>query len=138
MANSTSFNLSGLVNNPNFDFLHTLASSDDDSFSNYTESPYTQSIFSSTYVDIPTLTSKLTNHPSLSLMSLNIQSLSSKYSDLRDLIIELSTHNCCPDFICLQETWFIADPSLYPLPGFQPLLFTSRSTGRGGGGWHLH
>ena len=79
------------------------------------------------------LNSTVKNSTSLSLLSLNIQSLPSKYHDLLELITELSIKNCSPDFICLQETWLVVDANLYPLPGFQPIIFSSRTHGRGGG-----
>jgi len=71
-------------------------------------------------------------------MSLNIQSLSAKYSVFRDLILELGASSCLPDVICLQEVWTVVDADLFPLPGYQPLIFKTRATGQGGGGRHLH
>ena len=66
-------------------------------------------------------------------MSLNIQSLSAKYSVFRDLILELGASSCLPDVICLQEVWTVVDADLFPLPGYQPLIFKTRATGQGGG-----
>lgn len=66
-------------------------------------------------------------------MTLNIQSLSAKFTEFSCLINLLSDNHCSPDFICLQEIWGIHDPSLFYLPNYQDLLFTQRSDGRGGG-----
>ena len=66
-------------------------------------------------------------------MSLNIQSLPAKYTDLKCLIISLLKHNCSPDIICIQETWNVIDPSLFSLPNYQPLIVKCRQLSQGGG-----
>ncbi len=65
-------------------------------------------------------------------MSLNIQSLPSKFNEL-ELIQSFTSNICEPDFICLQETWRIVDPSLYALDNNE-LEIKSRSRNVQGGG----
>ena len=67
------------------------------------------------------------------ILSLNIQSLNSKFSDLKNFILELQSNNISIDAIILQETWQIKFIDLLTLPGFQPLVLKNRSNMRGGG-----
>jgi len=138
MANhNTPFDLHSLVNNPSFNFINSLQNDDNlnDSTlsSDFDDSPYTHSIFDTSYHDTPSLINKIQNSACISVMSLNIQSLSAKYSVFRDLILELGASSCLPDVICLQEVWTVVDADLFPLPGYQPLIFKTRATGQGGG-----
>jgi len=138
MANNSPFNLSSLVNNPSYDFLNFLTNSEEnadspDSFTTHSESPYSQSNFLTHYTDITSLSSTLNTNTQLSILSLNIQSLPSKYNDLLELISSLSSHHCQPDLICLQEIWSVMDSDHFPLPGYQPLTFKTRTTCQGRG-----
>jgi hypothetical protein len=135
--NNISFDLHSLVNNPSFNFINSLSNDDLDDqtiFSNdFNDSPYSQSTFETSYHDTPSLINKIQNSSCISVMSLNIQSLSSKYGVFRDLILELGTAQCLPEIICLQEIWAVVGADLFPLPGYQPLIYKTRSTGQGGG-----
>ena len=136
--NNITFDLHSLVNNPAFNFLNSLDKDDIDEDQNifssdFNDSPYTSSTFETSYHDTTSLINKIQNSNCISVMSLNIQSLSSKYGVFRDLILELGSASCCPDIICLQEVWTVAGADLFPLPGYQPLIFKTRSTGQGGG-----
>jgi len=139
MANPTPphFDLPSLVNNPNFNFINSvLAGEDGDplpSAGTFSDSPYSHSTFNTYYVDTLSLIDKIQNNPNLSILSLNIQSLPAKFLIFRDLILQLSSSNCSPDVICLQEVWNVMDPSLFPLPGYQNLVTKTRSHGQGGG-----
>ncbi len=66
-------------------------------------------------------------------MSLNIQSVPSKFNELEELIQSFTSNNCEPDFICLQETWRIVDPSRYALDNYE-LEIKSRGRNVQGGG----
>jgi len=131
------FDLPSLVNNPNFNFINSVLAGDDGdplpSAGDFSDSPYSHSTFNTYYVDTPSLITQIKNNPNLSIMSLNIQSLPAKFLTFRDLILQLSSSNCPPDIICLQEVWNVMDPSLFPLPGYQSLVTKTRSTGQGGG-----
>ena len=66
-------------------------------------------------------------------LSINIQSLNSKFDELKHFITELNSKKICIDIIAIQEVWEIRSPDLVNLPGFQPLVFKSRINMRGGG-----
>ena len=131
MANP-SFDLGDLVNNPNFNFINHFANQpdQDDSPFDFSDSPYTTSTFDTQFIDSSTFISTYKTNNNLKLLSLNIQSLPAKYNELRSFIISLSTNNCAPEIIALQEIWQVIDASHFPLPGYQPLLFTTRSKGQ--------
>jgi len=136
MANINNFDLHSLVNNPNFNFINNLTDTgniDDDNSDDFTDSPYTHSTFNTSYVDTPTLITQIQKTDCISVMALNIQSLSAKYGSLRELVMELGAANCYPEIICLQEIWTVVGADLFPLPGYQPIVFKTRSSGQGGG-----
>ncbi len=67
------------------------------------------------------------------MFSLNVQSLLSKYKDLKELISYLGSNQCSPDVIFLQETWKIVDSAYFSLPNYSPLCLKSRKNRQGGG-----
>jgi exonuclease III len=73
------------------------------------------------------------SHNAPLFLSINIQSLNSKYEELRNQIVELSSKNIFVDVIAIQETWEICLPDALALPGFQPILYKTRTHMRGGG-----
>ena len=62
-----------------------------------------------------------------------MQSLSSKYEKLKNLIQTLGINRLSVDIIALQETWTIKYPQLLTIPGYQNLFYLNRQKGRGGG-----
>ena len=136
MADVT-FDLDDLVSNNNFDFISSLSNTDGDSGHPFNldviYSPYSHSTFSTDYIDPIAFCSKFPSSPNLSLLSLNIQSLPSKFTEFFDLITLMTKSNCNPDILCLQEIWKISDPLPFSIPGYQPLIFTSRQNSQGGG-----
>jgi exonuclease III len=66
-------------------------------------------------------------------ISLNIQSLQSKFEQLSNEILELSGKNICIDVIALQEVWDVRYPELLSIPGYKPLICKTRQGMRGGG-----
>jgi exonuclease III len=68
-------------------------------------------------------------------LSLNIQSLNSKFDEFQQFITELQQKNVNIDVIALQETWEILYPDQLILPGFQKIVYKNRKGMRGGGGW---
>jgi len=143
MANNNNprgFDLHSLVNNHDFNFINTILKNDDidnSTSGNISHSPYSDSTFQTSYIDLQFLSNIIQNNNNISILSFNIQSLAAKYSELKDLIILLSPTNSCPDIICLQEIWSVMDADQFPLPGYQPLIYTTRNNSQGGGGWHL-
>ena len=88
---------------------------------------------SSQFHDFNSLTHNFKNSNKPLFISLNIQSLNSKFEKLSLLIKSLSNKGVTIDIIALQETWQIKDVNLFSLPGYQPLVYKNRSKGRGGG-----
>jgi exonuclease III len=66
-------------------------------------------------------------------ISLNIQSLQSKFKQLCNEILELEEKNVCIDVIALQEVWDARYPELFLIPGYKPLICKTRHGMRGGG-----
>ena len=69
-----------------------------------------------------------------SILSTNIQSLNSKFSELEPFVDTLSKKklNCC--VICLQETWLTDndDLCLFSLPGYECISQDKHCSGKGG------
>ena len=87
----------------------------------------------SAFHDTNSIIRKFSSHNSPLFLNINIQSLQSKHEKLKNLILTLVNKNVQIDLIALQETWTIKHPQLLDIPGFQPLIFTNRKRGRGGG-----
>ena len=136
---SHTFGTDNLSNNPLFNLIDTLnmdplnENPNGMFYGNDIESPYSSSKFLTSYADPNQFVTKYAGENRLSFLTLNIQSLTSKYHELHDLIQQMSTTNCEPDIICLQETWFIIDPTFFPLPNYQTLIHTNISKSQGGG-----
>jgi endonuclease/exonuclease/phosphatase (EEP) superfamily protein YafD len=75
----------------------------------------------------------LCNDKRVSILSLNIQSLSAKFKEFKELIELLESKNCSPDIILLQEIWQISNDKLFCLPNYHPLIYKCRSNAKGGG-----
>jgi len=67
------------------------------------------------------------------IISLNIQSLNSKFLELKCFIDNLVNSGIAIDMIILQETWQINFSDLLALPNYQPLILKNRNNMRGGG-----
>ena len=133
MAN---FSLDNLTTDPNFDFLHTLMNrnSDDDNDFLSTGSPYSSADFSCSYMCETQLIEKMKTRCNPFVLSVNIQSLQSKFNDLQALISSLLVNKCAPDLICLQEIWRIPGSEFFNLDGYHPLEYLSRQFNVQGGG----
>ena len=86
----------------------------------------------SQFYDLDTFINRFANSKSPLFINLNIQSLMSKHDKLNTFIGHLNNSNVTIDIIALQETWTVRYPHLLTIPGYQPLIFTNRSKGRGG------
>jgi hypothetical protein len=67
-------------------------------------------------------------------MSINIQSLQSKFSEFAEMIQNLEHKNIAPNIICLQELWQFPDSLALSLPGYHPIEFKLRRNNVQGGG----
>jgi len=132
--------IKNLTGDPSFDFIQQLAINDDNN-NNYdfldiqnNDSPYHNSKIACNYVDTDQLKHSLSNRNGKTvLMSFNIQSINAKFSDFKELILELMEGANHPDVICLQEIWHIADPNYFNLPGYQDIIFRKRNKKQGEG-----
>ncbi len=87
----------------------------------------------SKYYDMYTLPSISNDDNSPIFLSINIQSLNSKHSELCNQILELTSKKLQIDVIAIQETWDIFQPDLLAIPGYQTLIYKNRVNMRGGG-----
>ena len=94
---------------------------------------YAELTVDSTFCDSSSLINKFRGSNRPLFLNINIQSLNSKHEKLKNFVLTLSNNNIQIDIISLQETWTIKHPQLLDIPGFQPLIFTNRKRGRGGG-----
>ena len=136
MANLTDFSLNNLSTNPDFNLLNILSNRDGTNESDFfnDESPYETANLTCEYIDPVTYSTNFKNFANVSILSLNIQSLSAKFSDLKELISLLETSNCSPDVICLQEIWQISPYANFSLPGYSQFEYKVRSNNTQGGG----
>ncbi len=100
--------------------------------------PYSDLIIDSKFYDMFSLPSILNDNASPIFLSINIQSLMSKYDELRSFIIEMSCKKIQIDVIAVQEVWEVREPEILSIPGFQNFVYKTRTNMRGGGGsWFL-
>jgi hypothetical protein len=86
-------------------------------------SQFFQTHIQSSYVDLNSFISAYRHSSQPLMLSLNIQSLSSKYEHLKILIQNLTASHVPIDVILLQETWEIKYPLLFNIPGFQNITY---------------
>ena len=133
MASNISY--SSLTNNPKFNFLTKIAeqnSIDDNEFL-FNGSPYDLAEFSCVYMSEPDLCYKYANCRKPSVLSINIQSLPSKFNDLCSFIYSLQANDAAPDVISLQEIWRIQGSDCFNINGYQQLEYKCRYKAQGGG-----
>ena len=100
-----------LLNSPNRSLLKLVNDEDDEKTYNLTQSPY--------YTDIEMI-ELLHNQTTFSVISLNCQSIASKFDEFQYFMNYLLTHNCHIAVINLQETWQSHDTYYndFTLPGY--------------------
>jgi Reverse transcriptase (RNA-dependent DNA polymerase)/Endonuclease/Exonuclease/phosphatase family len=127
------FSLNNISNDANFDFKYSLLNNNEDDDFDFSGSPYDVTNISCSYVDESDFV-KLKHSNNLKIMSLNIQSLTAKFSELKNLIASLQINNCEPDILCLQELWQFNTDVDFSIAGYHPLLYKIRSNNVQGGG----
>ena len=93
--------------------------------------PYVNSSYGG-YADLSSLTVGHGSSLAPLFLSLNVQSLNSKYLSLKDLVNGLTKENINLNAIALQEVWNIPHPDLLKIDNYQ-LFLNQRSNSRGGG-----
>ena len=116
--------LPGVSNNKNFlvnlnNWLNANTSE------NISDSPYENCNISCEYYDNDQFIKKISTAKSLSMLSLNIQSISAKFNEFQEFTNSLANFKF--DVICLQELWRMQDPSLFSLDGYHNMFYKSRS-----------
>ena len=94
----------------------------------------------SKYTDINTLSESLRSaKSSLSILSLNSQSLNAKFDDFQIAIEQLNRNNQI-SVICIQETWLSSESptSLFDLPNYQLILRSKYCSNHGGLITYMH
>ena len=137
MDDLNKFTLNILETNQEFNFMNLLSNSElfsilPDINDSVDDSPYLNTDIRCKYMDENDFTAKYKNLGSISYMSLNIQSLQAKFSQLQDLIQNLTNSKCQPDVILLQEIWKLTDASLFNLNGYN-FIYKCRKDAQGGG-----
>jgi hypothetical protein len=138
--NNTPLSLNILNDDPRYNFSNSLYNSDFFNVSQHNnidivdDSPYSNLQIKCTYLDETAYTHAFANSKKLSFLSLNIQSLASKYLEFSEMIDLFNNANCSPDFILLQEVWQPHCPSLFPLVNYCQPDFKLRSHNVQGGG----
>jgi Endonuclease/Exonuclease/phosphatase family len=142
MAGTNEFSIGNLLSDPKFNFINNIsAKSKDDIYGNHLsfldaedlDFPYNSNSFSCNYIDVDQLPEYICPINNIVIMSINVQSLASKFDELYDFLQLCSQKNTLPDIILLQETWSIVDGNLFNIKGYHPLILKCRSRGQGGG-----
>jgi hypothetical protein len=94
--------------------------------------PYLQLNINSNFFDPDSIVEKFSNSTKPLFISLNIQSLQSKYESLRKFVLNLVNKKVQIMAIALQEIWSVQYPDFFIIPGFS-FVYKSRDKGRGGG-----
>ena len=90
-------------------------------------------LLSSKYFNLKSFSAKCKSENKPVVISLNIQSLQSKFNDLVAFISNLNSKNIFIDVIALQETWAVPYPEAVSIPGYQKIVLNCREISRGGG-----
>ena len=93
----------------------------------------------SPYLDISsmcTFLSSINQDKELSIFSVNIAGLASKFIHLTNMIDTLSPQKVKLDIICIQECYLL-DPKYYQINGYD-FFISLRTSGNRGGGCNLH
>ena len=133
-ANANMYNINSLDANPDFDFVKLCSDNihDENFFSVQGDSPYDINNFNCSYSSPTDYISDASNS-NLVFMSINLQSINAKFSDLNELITILSLKKSEPDVICVQELWQFPADADFSLPGYHNLLYKLRRNNVQGG-----
>jgi len=123
-----------LTLNPEMNFLNFMNEDFNLDEDLVVDSPYLSTEFNCSYISENNFLTNQSIFNKFNILSLNIQSLLSKFEQLKMLIFKLSSANREPAIICLQEIWRLNPDCNFDLPGYQSLIFKSRSGGVQGGG----
>jgi hypothetical protein len=127
------FSLDSLTSNPSYDFIKNLQKDDEDNDFDI-NSPYTLNNFDCSYSDLSSFNTMFNNTNDISILTLNIQSISAKFAEFSEFISTMCKNSTSPDIICLQELWNFPINANFQLPGYGKLIFRLRTDGVQGRG----
>ena len=117
-----------------YDFKNLIENGIDNGQRNlFNDSPYHDIEIDSKYYDIEDFIRIKNEQSNISLLSLNIQSLSSKFNQFKDFHNELCSNKSNFDFMCLQEVYSIMDADFYHLENYHKIQSKTRTIHKGGG-----
>ena len=128
LPNPSLSSLDELNLDPALDYLTSLKTH----FGNEDENPYSLYNIQSCYLDNQSFAHNLKNSNKPTFLGLNIQSLHSKYFNLKSFILSNEANGPPISLIALQETWNIQDTNAINIPNFN-FIFKKRTKFRGGG-----
>lgn len=123
--------LESLNSNADLDFLTSFNNHYVDA--NLMNNPYDSLTLNSKFHDLDSLSLLPTAKNKPIFLSINVQSLTSKFESLKSEILLLQAKNIHVDVIAIQETWDVKHPEILLLPGYQQFIFKKRTGMRGGG-----
>ena len=119
--------LNTLNNDNKHNLIQTLTSNHNDN-DDIDLNPYNSLTIDSQFYNSKSFISRFKDNKQPLFLNLNVQSLNSKYENLKNLILSYTNNNILIELIALQETWTIKHHNLLTIPGFQPLVFKTDST----------
>jgi hypothetical protein len=125
--------MDSILNNPEYDFFNQFYNDNDNENEHNFQSVYDDLSNLCKYYDENELISLCKKSRNKLFLSINTQSLPSKFNEFEEFINILSRNECSPDFICVQETWQIPDESAVDLKNYN-FEFKCRANGVQGGG----
>ena len=117
--------LGDLRSQPKYNFLLSVNDQNNESISrpfDFGFSPYQDLSLECDYYNEYEIIDICKENENLAILSLNIQSLSSKFDSLSDFLNILDSKDVHFDIICMQEIWQIQNPSSFTMDGFHPLI----------------
>jgi hypothetical protein len=122
-----------LVQQLNDDISHDISSLNVIPTSNeIDDNPYANINIMSSFYDYNSFKNSYSNTKKPIILNINIQSLQSKFENLKNYLLNCMNDKIPIYAVALQEIWQIPNPDTLNIPGFS-FVFKQRETGRGGG-----
>ena len=101
--------------------------------------PYSEKKFNSNYYDLEGFFRDLTSRKiSNTHLSLNVQSLNSKFSYIKDLFLDFKNKNININTFAMQELWQIPHPELFKIDGYSLYTLLRKNNKGGGVGFYVN
>ena len=107
-------------------------SCDDDVNDSISPNPYIDQNHVCKFYDEKSLVHRFASNEESLFLNMNIRSLAKNFPHLKEWILTLN-NSVSFDVIALQEIWQVQYTEEFDLPGYQPIVYKTRSTARGGG-----